>query len=593
MPELSGNLSGLRDSIKKRLKELYDIPVGPFEFIPAELAGQMAELTSLINREIAVYISRSGEILSVSIGISDSVPLEDFGQRRSLRRLSRVRCVHTHPNGDETLSDVDLAALESLRLDAMCALGVDETGQLTGASLSFLSTDETGALKAGPIQRVFVQGLEDPTLMEAIRNNDLLFTPGGETTDEENEWAFLVSVDTERSLLELAALAESAGALVVGSALQAKSRPDPATYIGSGKAAEISLQAQANGANILIVDDELSAVQARRLEEIVGIPVIDRTTLILDIFAQRATSSEGKLQVGLAQLNYKASRLIGARAQLSRLAGGIGTRGPGESKLEMDRRYIRGRIQKLKEDLKELERQRDVRRKNRQGSDILSVALVGYTNTGKSTLLNLLSGSDVLVKDQLFATLDTVSRRVILEEGDEFLLSDSVGFISKLPTDLVEAFRSTLDEALGADILVIVSDASNPQANTQREVVEEVLLSLGATEQPRIEVYNKWDIVSPRNISLPPGAMKVSAKTGEGIPQLLDAIAFFLRKQERAHALLVPFERYSLLGEIRKHGRILEETHSEEGTLIKIQLNNPAFQRLKSLYGELFQRAGD
>ncbi len=592
MPELSGNLSGLRESTQKHLKELYDVPVGPTEFLPAELAGRMAELTGLINREIAVYIARSGEILSVTVGQSDSVPLEDFGQRRSLKRLSRVRCVHTHPNGDEILSDVDLAAVESLRLDAMCALGVNASGRLTAASLSFLSQSDAGALKAGPIQRVGLRELDDPKLMEAIRSNDLLLALDTETTLEDRERAFLISVDTERSLLELAALAESAGAQVVGSALQGKTRPDPVTYIGSGKAGDVALQAQASAANLLIVDDEISAVQARRLEEIVGIPVIDRTALILDIFAQRAVSSEGKLQVALAQLNYKASRLIGARAQLSRLAGGIGTRGPGESKLEMDRRHIRARIQRLKADLKELERQREIRRRNRQGSDILTVALVGYTNTGKSTLLNLLSGADVLVKDQLFATLDTVSRRVTLRDGDEFLLSDSVGFISKLPTDLVEAFRSTLDEALGADILVIVSDASNPQALAQREVVEEVLASQGATEQPRIEVYNKWDTVCNENRVTPTGALKVSAKTGEGIPLLLDAITALLRRQERTHTLLIPFDRYSLLGEIRRQGRIIEETHGDEGTLVRIRLNHPAYQRLMSLYGELFRRAG-
>ena len=590
MPELSGNLSGIRDSIKQRLLALYDMEAGPDEFVPVELANALAQLTALIRREIAVYLSRTGVVLDVSIGLSDSVALQDFGMRRNLRRLSRVRCIHTHPNGDETLSDVDLAAIASLRLDAMCALGVDEKGGITGASLSLLAPDPEGIMRAGAIDFVSLQALTDPNLMQTIANNDLMDVSPDAQTQEETERAYLVSVDSLRSLEELAALADSAGAVVVGQTLQAKTKQDPATYVGSGKAGEIALDIQASNANLLIADDELGGMQLKRLEEIVGVRVIDRTTLILDIFAQRATTSEGKLQVSLAQLNYQSGRLIGARSSLSRLAGGIGTRGPGESKLEMDRRVIRHRIQLLKDELKELERQRATRRKNRQTSEIPSVALVGYTNTGKSTLLNLLSGADVYVKDQLFATLDTVSRKITLKEGDEFLLTDSVGFISKLPTELVEAFRSTLDEALSADVLCIISDASNPQATLQRQVVEEVLGDLGACEQPRVEVYNKWDIsVTPE---VPTGALKVSAKTGEGISQLLDRIAEILRKRERTYLLYVPFSQYQMLGELRKQGRIIQETHGEEGTDVKIRLNTTAADRLKVQYKEVFKGKG-
>ncbi|NLE19732.1 MAG: GTPase HflX [Clostridiales bacterium] len=588
MPEVTGNLTGIRDSVKAQLNALYDVETDASAFLSQELAARLASLTALLRREIAVYIARNGKILGVSVGHSDNVALEDFGLRRSSRRLSRVRCVHTHPNGDATLSDVDLSAVVSLRLDAMCALGVDEAGEITGATVSFLAPDEEGSLQAGHIEALHAGSLDSPGLMERVAGNDRLLIAGEQETQEERERAFLVSVDSERSLRELEALADSAGALVVGSALQPKARPDPATYVGSGKAEEIALDAQAAGANLLIVDDELTAVSARRLEDIVSIPVVDRTTLILDIFAQRATSSEGKLQVSLAQLNYRASRLIGARASLSRLAGGIGTRGPGESKLEMDRRYIRRRIQILKDALRELERQRGVRRKNRQGGDLPAVALVGYTNTGKSTLLNLLSGADVLVKDQLFATLDTVSRKITLKEGDEFLLTDSVGFISKLPTDLVEAFRSTLDEALSADVLVIVSDASNPQAAEQRRVVDEVLADLGAAEQPRIEVYNKADAAPAGFSALPPGALLVSARTGEGVGALLDAIARELRKRERSYTLFVPFGDYGLLGEIRRQGRIVEEAHQDEGTRVVIRLTAAAAGRLKAQHPGLF-----
>lgn len=587
MPELSGNLSGLRDSVKLRLLELYDMQAGADEFLPMELSLRLGEFTSLINREIAVYLSRSGEVLQITIGKSDSVPLNDFGQRRSVNRLSRVRCIHTHPGGDARLSDVDISALQSLRLDAICALGVLKDGSISGASLVFLEPDTHGDLRPGDIQHYAISKLSDPGLMEMIKENDQIVGKPEYETASSQEKVFLISVDSQESLDELAALCESADALVIGSALQAKIRPDPATYIGSGKASQIALETQALGADLLVVDDELSGMQTIRLEELIGLPIVDRTTLILDIFARRASTAEGKLQVSLAQLNYRASRLIGSRSSLSRLAGGIGTRGPGESKLEMDRRVIRRRIQILKNELNELERQRDIRKKSRVKSGLPQVALVGYTNTGKSTLLNLLSDAGVYVKDQLFATLDTVSRKITLKDGDEFLLTDSVGFISKLPTDLVEAFRSTLDEALAADILVIVSDASNPNADEQRKVVNQVLEELGATDQPRVEVYNKIDL-QPEGVILPPKALGISAKTGQGIDQLMDAITNILRQGERSLNLLVPFSDYQALNDLRKAGRVLHETHQEEGTRVMVRLDKAALGRIRTLHPALF-----
>ena len=592
MPEVSGNLIGIKDSVIARINAIYDLSTEPGEFLSREMAYVLADITSLIRREIAVYLGRNGEVIEVSVGQSDNVKLADFGQRRSIRRLSCVRCIHTHPNGSPVLSDVDMAALVSLRLDAICALGVDSEGHLTGAGVAFLAPDEEGNLKASDIILRPVFALTDPVLMDTIAQNDLITTNEEYITKQVVQKAFLISVDSDNSLEELKNLAESAGARVVGSLLQSKTKPDKITYIGSGKAAEAALQAQAAEADLVIIDDELTGSQTHRLEEILGLPVVDRTTLILDIFAQRASSSEGKLQVSLAQLNYQSSRLVGSRISLSRLAGGIGTRGPGESKLEMDRRVIRRRIQLLKDELKELERQRSIRRKNRLQSDIPNVALVGYTNTGKSTLLNLLSGANAYVQDQLFATLDTISRKVTLPEGDELLLTDSVGFISKLPTDLVEAFQSTLDEALGADILMIVSDASNPDTAHQRKVVEEVLHTLGAEDQPRIEVYNKWDIADPEKTQIPPGALKVSAKTGEGIEDLLKTIAQVLREREQVFQLFVPFQQYQALGELRKLGRIVEETHQDNGTRVMVRLKAAAAQRFHAQNPYLFERPG-
>ena len=588
MPELRGNLDGIRDSIQQEISSLFDFPVGTDEFLPFELAQELCRYSARIRREIALYLSRNGEVLDIAIGQKDNVPLADLSQRRNENRLSRVRCVHTHPDGQSVLSDVDISALKSLRLDAICALGADDDGGVAGASVCYLVPDPQAGYKPGPILVTGARALSHPKWMEAILANDQPMAPQEQLTDSETERVFLIGIDSEKSLDELASLAQTAGALVVGRALQAKSAMDPKSYIGSGKALQVALDVQALEANLVIADDELSSVQLNQLEEMIGVRVIDRTTLILDIFALRATTSEGKLQVNLAQLKYRSSHLIGARSALSRLAGGIGTRGPGESKLEMDRRYIKRRIQILSDELKELERQRAIRRKNREQSDIPVVALVGYTNTGKSSLLNRLSGADVYVENQLFATLDAVSRKVTLPDGDAFLLVDSVGFISKLPTDLVEAFKSTLEETALADILVIVSDAANPEAPAQRKVVEEVLHELGATRQPRIEVLNKSDAVAPESLESVPGALMVSAHTGEGIDELLEAIAKILRDSEREYTLFVPFAQYEALHEMRKLGRLIREDHQDTGTQVMVQLKPVSMMRLRSQYKSLF-----
>jgi len=588
MPELRGNLTGIRDSVQKELALLFDFPVGTDEFLPFELAQALCRFSAQIRREIALYLSRSGEVLDIAVGHRDSVPLADFSLRRNENRLSRVRCIHTHPDGQSLLSDVDISALKALRLDAICALGAHEDGSVAGASVCYLLPDEVSGYKPGPVMATGARALSHPKWMEAIYLNDQAAPVMEQLTQAEVERAYLIGIDNQASLDELAALAESAGAQVVGRVLQAKSAMDPKTYIGPGKAMEVSLDVQALEADLVIADDELTSVQLSHLEELTGSRVIDRTTLILDIFAQRATTSEGKLQVSLAQLKYRSSHLVGARSALSRLAGGIGTRGPGESKLEMDRRYIRRRIQILTKDLEELERQRAIRRKNRQQNDIPVVALVGYTNTGKSSLLNLISGAQVSAENQLFVTLDAVSRKVELPDGDSFLLVDSVGFISKLPTDLVEAFKSTLEEAALADVLVIVSDAANPQTRQQRQVVEEVLKDLGATSQPRIEVLNKADIADKGSEIALPDALMVSARTGQGIDQLLEAIAKILRDSEREYTVFVPFVQYEALNELRKQGRILKEEHQDTGTRVSVRLKPVAMMRLSAQYPGLF-----
>lgn len=594
MPEVHGNITGVRDSVLNELAALYDCPFEQDEFAPRDLLTEMARHSCALNREIAVYVSRDGDVLDVIVGVTDSVPLMDLRLRRNSRRLSCVRCIHTHPGGDARLSDVDLSALRSMMLDSICAVGVEGEGRVTGVSAAFLTEKEKGVPGIEETDVFPLRKLPQEAWMREILLSDQRVMTGEDAPEaEQPERAVLVGIDTEKSLDELEALAESAGAKVVGRFFQKRPKADSATFVGSGKAQQLQLDAQALEADLVIFDDELTGAQTRNLEEIIGVKVVDRTTLILDIFAQRAQSGEGKLQVQLAQLKYRSSRLIGQGLILSRLGGGIGTRGPGESKLEIDRRRIREQITALKRELEQLQKQRQLRRRNREKNRIPIVSLVGYTNTGKSTLLNQITGAGVYAENKLFATLDAVSRRVALKDGGEFLLVDTVGFISKLPHDLVEAFKSTLEEAALSDLLVIVSDASSPDLLFQHRVVEQVLKEIGADGQPRIDVLNKcdrWEEADEGQVALLPGALHISARTGEGMEALCAAIAREIRKTERKMTLLVPFSRYGVVSELRQSGRVTAETHEAEGARITVMLPEEDAARIAARYGDMIRQ---
>jgi GTPase len=391
------------------------------------------------------------------------------------------------------------------------------------------------------------------------------------------ERAFLIGLDetgngpwpVSRSLAELGALAETAGATVVGSASQRRSGPDPVWYFGKGRAAELLDEKAATDFNVLIVDDELEPSQQRSLEKLLDCKVLDRSALIIDIFARHARTKEGRLQVELAALEYHLPRLTRMWTHLSRTGGGIGTRGPGESQLETDRRIIREKIKKVRADLEDVRRQRATAARQRDRNEVATVALVGYTNAGKSTLLNALADSDVYAADMLFATLDPTSRQVELPAGQRVIVTDTVGFINKLPHDLVDAFRATLEEVMRADLLLEVVDAADPDFVSQQTAVQTVLDELGAGEKPRITVYNKIDLLATADETPPPSeqAAFVSAVTGLGLDGLRERIADALRAGMVAVDTIVPYERGELVARARTSGDVTEE-YEEAGVRV-------------------------
>ena len=387
--------------------------------------------------------------------------------------------------------------------------------------------------------------------------------------------AALVSADTgefdaERSLDELEELSETAGVQVAARVIQKRPACDSATVIGSGRLEQLAEEASALELDLVIFDCELTANQTRNIERILDIRVIDRTTLILDIFAQRALTKEGRLQVELAQQKYRLQRLAGKGIELSRLGGGIGTRGPGESKLETDKRHIRRRIETLEEELRELEKRRVIHRKRRKKDNVLTAAIVGYTNVGKSTLLNTLTNAGVLAENKLFATLDITSRALELPDGRSVLLIDTVGLIRRLPHNLVEAFKSTLEEAASADIIINLIDISADDGYEQAEVTAEVLKELGCDGIPRIDVLNKCDLLpEAENIRCDDRTVKISAKQGKGLNELLDCIARNLPETSVRGKFVIPYDKTSLINTIRIDGKILSEEYLPEGTLIE------------------------
>ena len=388
--------------------------------------------------------------------------------------------------------------------------------------------------------------------------------------------------DVAASLDELEELARTAGAVTVGKVIQNREAVHPGTYIGKGKIEEVAALMRAVDANGVICDDELSPAQMNNLERELDCKVMDRTLLILDIFADRAVTSEGKIQVELAQLRYRTARLVGLRESLSRLGGGIGTRGPGEKKLETDRRLIRNRISALKAELAQVEKHRDLIRGKRARGSLKTAAIVGYTNAGKSTLLNKLTGAGILAEDKLFATLDPTTRVLELKDGQQILLTDTVGFIRKLPHHLVEAFKSTLEEAKYADYIIHVVDASNPQAEVQMHIVYETLRELGATGKKTITLLNKQDRVPELQIRdlRADYVIKCSARTGEGLDELKDILGKILAEGQVYLEELYDYREAGKIQIIREYGTLLSEEYKENGIYVQARIPAEIFRKV-------------
>lgn len=406
---------------------------------------------------------------------------------------------------------------------------------------------------------------------------------------QEREKVILVGVkeqeddDTEKSLLELKELAKTAQADTLATFIQNRESAHPGTYIGKGKIEEVAQAVRELGADGIICDDELSPAQMKNLEAALGCKVMDRTMLILDIFAQHAVTREGKIQVELAQLKYRQTRLIGMRDALSRLGGGIGTRGPGEKKLEVDRRLIKSRIAQLNRELSEVKKNREVARSLRSKNPVPVVAIVGYTNAGKSTLLNYLTGAGVLSQDMLFATLDPTTRNLKLAGGEEILLTDTVGFIRKLPHHLVDAFRSTLEEAKYSDLILHVVDASGEEAETQMHVVYETLYQLGIKDKTVVTVFNKMDLADPDRMikdRRADCAVRISAKTGEGVEKLLEKIGEILKEKQVLLEKVFLYNESGQIALVRKYGQILAQEYREDGIFVSAYVPKELYHSL-------------
>ena len=589
---IHGNVDGVRNSILNELDLLYGIKTQKTEFCSTEIINTIVKLSTQIEREISVAIDRRGKVTSIAIGDSTSVelPILDINEKR----FSGVRVIHTHPNGYSNLSALDLTALLKLKLDAIAAIGIYE-GKIIDFSIANLTVYNNNLVYEEK-NNISLYGLFSINILDKIKYAESLIKENDVEEDLE-EKAILVGSDTKESLEELVELTKACEIPVLKTVFQGRNKIDPAFYIGRGKVIEIANLRQTERANLIIFDDELSGAQVRNLENAIGAKVIDRTTLILEIFARRAKSKEAKIQVELAQLKYRKSRLMGLGTVLSRTGGGIGTRGPGEKKLETDKRHINETIYDLNSELKKIKKTREVQREKRNKENIPKVSLVGYTNAGKSTLRNALckvaalkdnrTKEEVFEADMLFATLDITTRAIILKNKGLITLTDTVGFVRKLPHDLVEAFKSTLEEVIYADLLCHVVDSSSEDAIEQVKAVEEVLRELDSLDKETILVLNKVDKASEEQLEELKkefsnyNIIEISAKQEINLDLLIEKIEEKLPYSLKKVEVVIPYDRGDVVSLLHRNARILKEDYVNEGTLMEVEVDEEIYNKTR------------
>jgi GTPase len=566
---IEGNIQGLKPNQIHRIEKLYNRRIPPREIVTQEFARQLAELSREINRQIGVLVNRNGYVEYVVVGSAQGIVLPDLKRVRiSAERFRGLRCVHTHLLGEELTQD-DLTDLALLRLDLMAAIEVKADGLpglVRAAHLVPANSNQADeAMKKSPADAEEDQHVEErkswafleprvPSQLEVdfldlitSLEEELARSRHVRNPRDKRDRAILVGVTTDsiaiaqESLEELKELARSADVVVLDSVVQRRQKLDPRSLIGRGKLEELIIRSLQLGVDAIIFDQNLSSAQVRAINEATDLKIIDRTQLILDIFAQRAQSREGKIQVELAQLKYMLPRLSGSGTEMSRLMGGIGGRGPGETKLEVDRRRVRDRIHHLEKQTEQIRTSRKVQRMKRLRRDVPIISIVGYTNAGKSTLLNTLTQSAVTAENLLFATLDPTSRRLRLPREQEVIINDTVGFIKDLPPDLITAFRATLEEMEGSDLLIHLVDASNAQFENHIASVEKILEELKLSDIPRLLVFNKADLLNEdelSNLRRTFHAVTISAFRRESFAPMFERISEMLDSADAARTLL-------------------------------------------------------
>ena len=590
-----GDTKGVKKTYIEILNNLLDYKLNKDLIIDDFIIETLANLVDKINKEINLIINRKGNLITIIIGNDNLFNyLPKIISINKNNNLSGFRNIYFYPINKEIILESTYNNLRDLRLDLMVSIGIKD-GNPKDINIHYLSSSN----KKLTLQSVGPLSLEEILYKNYIDfvgqiEKDINFDTGNIYDNVLNERAILVGVDLNTSkesinisssLDELEQLALTAGAEVIDKLVQKRNTVDKAFYIGKGKLYELSLIAQRKNANLIIFDDELSGSQIRNLEQELKTKVIDRTTLILDIFSFRAKSREGKLQVELAQLKYRLPRLIGLGTILSRTGGGIGTRGPGEKKLETDRRHINRQVSQLERQLKEVNKHRKLQKSKRKKNNIKVVALIGYTNSGKSTLFNNLTDSNVFTQNKLFATLDPTTRHLILPNNQRILLIDTVGFINKLPHDLIEAFKSTLEEVKYADLLIHVVDSSNPNMDKQINIVKTLLSELNASNKEQLIVFNKLDIKSKELDYIYPtiknNKIKISALTGEGINDLLKKIEEKLSFDKETITLIIPYDKGNLISFLHQKANILNKEYTDNGVLIKVEIKSTYIDEFK------------